>query len=352
MHDIAHQSWPHAGGSGSTEVRADRRVPDFFIVGHAKCGTTALYEMLRRHPQIHMPAKEPRFFAIKQIDMRAGEPITTEPARARESRQMPARRPRTLEGYVALFAGARPGQRVGEASPAYLRSTLAAGRIATLRPDARIIAILREPVSFLRSYHLQCLRGYTETERDFRKALALEEERRAGRRIPRLSHAPTELLYSDHVRYVEQLRRFHTVFPSEQVLVLIYEDFKADNEAAVRRVLRFLDVDDTLAIEAVETRPSRDLRLRPFHKLVNLRRRALRNLTVVSAFSRGVNSVTPERLRGVVRTRWRGVAYGQPSPPDEELMDELRSRFKPEVEALSEYLGRDLVSLWGYDRVS
>ena len=31
------------------------RVPDFFIVGHAKCGTTALYEMLRAHPQIYMP---------------------------------------------------------------------------------------------------------------------------------------------------------------------------------------------------------------------------------------------------------------------------------------------------------
>ena len=43
--------------------------------------------------------------------------------------------------------------------------------------------------------------------------------------------------------------------------------------------------------------------------------------------------------------------YGSPPPADESVMLELRRRFKPEVVALSEYLDRDLVSLWGYDRV-
>ncbi len=357
MPDTAHQSQPTADGSRSTVVGPDLRVPDFFIVGHAKCGTTALHETLRRHPQIDMPAKEPRFFAFKEIDMRAGgidvragQSIAAS-SPARHSPQMPGKRPRTLDGYLALFAGARPEQRIGEASPAYLRSPLAAGRIAAVCPDARIIAILREPASFLRSYHLQSLRGYNETEKDFRKALALEEQRRAGRRIPRMSRTPEDLLYSDHVRYVTQLRRYHALFPPEQVMVLIYEDFRADNEAVVRTVLRFLDVDDTLPIEAVQTRPSRDLRFRRLHRLVNLRRIALRNLTVASALSQTVNALTPGRLRGTVRTRWRGVAYGDPPPPDEELMRELRRRFKPEVQALSDYLGRDLVTLWGYDDV-
>ena len=49
---------------------AGRRVPDFFIVGHAKSGTTALYEMLRAHPQIFMPdLKEPKFFAYEGEDV-------------------------------------------------------------------------------------------------------------------------------------------------------------------------------------------------------------------------------------------------------------------------------------------
>src|ERR1700746_3459908 len=89
------------------------RIPDFFIVGHAKSGTTALYEMLRRHPQIYMPDfKEPWFFST---DMRA----RFQPPRA-------GRIPQTLAEYASLFADAREDQRVGEASSSYLWSRTAA----------------------------------------------------------------------------------------------------------------------------------------------------------------------------------------------------------------------------------
>ena len=62
--------------------------------------------------------------------------------------------------------------------------------------------------------------------------------------------------YSEHVRYVEQLRRYDAVFPREQMLVLIYDDFRADNEATVRQVLRFLGVDDDAADRGVEANPT------------------------------------------------------------------------------------------------
>src|SRR5947209_10802498 len=98
----------------STEKRARLqrgRIPDFFIVGQHKSGTTALYEMLRRHPQIYMPdLKEPRFFAS---DLR---PLMGSAAAL----------PDTFEEYTALFEAAAEGQRVGEASPSYLRSRVAA----------------------------------------------------------------------------------------------------------------------------------------------------------------------------------------------------------------------------------
>jgi len=110
--------------------------------------------------------------------------------------------PRTLAEYVSLFAAAEPGQIAGEATALYLWSQTAAARIAEVRPDARIIAILREPASFLRSLHLQFVQTYVETEGDLRKALALEQERRGGRAIPRHSYWPQALLYSEHVRYV------------------------------------------------------------------------------------------------------------------------------------------------------
>jgi len=329
----------HEGGT--IERDAGGRVPDFFIVGHAKSGTTALHRMLGAHPQIHMPAKEPRFFAIKDIDLEGGR-----------LKDQPGRRPCTLEGYLRLFAGAAPGQLIGEATPAYLRSPLAAERIARVCPQARIVAILREPVSFLRSFHLQSVRGYNESQQDFRKAIELVERRRQGQRIPRRCATPADLLYTDHVRYVEQLRRFHERFPREQVLVLIYDDFRADNDAAVRQVLRFLRLDDAALVAAVRTRPSRDLRMAPLHTLVQLRRKALRGVPVAAALSRTVGALTPAPLRGRLRASWRRVAFTDPQAPDEAFSRELRSRFKPEVQALSEYLGRDLVTLWGYHDVA
>jgi hypothetical protein len=312
------------------------RVPDFFIVGHPKSGTTALYEMLTHHPEIYLPdSKEPWLFAEELHDRTPPRPEGT---------------PKTLADYLSWFDAARPEQRVGEATALYLWSRTAAGRIAKLQPDARIIAILREPASFLRSLHLQFVQTYIETENDLRKAIALEQPRREGRHVPAHTYWPQALLYSEHVRYVEQLRRYHAVFPREQVLVLIYDDFRRDNEATVRRVLRFLEVDDTFAIDVVDANPTvraRSQRLNELMHAVSVGRGP-----VSLAVKGGVKALTPTKLRrDAVRAMQRRVVYGAPRPPDESLMLELRRRFKGEVVALSEYMDRDLVALWGYDSI-
>ncbi len=165
-------------------------------------------------------------------------------------------RPDTLEEYLSLFAAARPRAARGRGVlviPDVARRPRA--RIAELQPAARIIAILREPASFLRSLHLQIVRVHIETERTCAgRSRSSASGARAGT-IPRHSSRPPALMYSEHVRYVEQLRRYHALFPREQVLVLIYDDFRRDNEATVRRVLRFLEVDDSLPIEVVEANP-------------------------------------------------------------------------------------------------
>jgi hypothetical protein len=318
------------------QARLHQRVPDFFIVGHPKCGTTALYEMLRAHPQIYMPdGKEPWYFA-SELHVRT-------PPR-------PGGTPRTLGEYLDLFAAAAPGQRVGEASVLYLWSRVAAAGIAAVQPDARIVAVLREPASFLRSLHMQFVQTFIETETDLRKALALEPDRRRGKRVPRSSYWPQTLLYSEHVRYVEQLRRFHAVFPPERVLVLIYDDFRADNTETVRRVLRFLEVDDAHPVAAVRANPTVRVRSQRLHEWVHAVSVGIG--PVSRAAKAPVKAIMPRglRRRALVATQRRAV-FTAPGPPDERLMGELRQRFKGEVVALSEYLGRDLVTLWGYDRV-
>src|ERR1700730_18539053 len=91
-------------------------IPDCFIVGHPKSWTTALYQMLRGHPQIYLPPNKELWFFATDLQERT-------PPR-------PGGTPRTLHEYLSTFQGARPDQRAGEASPFYLWSPTAASRIA------------------------------------------------------------------------------------------------------------------------------------------------------------------------------------------------------------------------------
>ena len=311
------------------------RLPDFFVVGHAKSGTTALHAMLSQHPRVHLGSKEPRFFIpeMRERDM-----------------PRPGGTPSTLDEYRAWFSGAGQDQLIGDISPDYLWSHESARLIAEVRPDARIIVILREPAAFLRSLHLQRLRNYVEVESDLRKAMELEAPRREGRQIPQDTYWPKALFYSDQARYVEQLRRYESRFPREQMLVLIYDDYRADGEATVRRVLRFLELDEEVPIVARESNPSVEVRSPRLHGA--MRALMVSDSAAMRALKGSVKAVTPMRLRQrTLHAARRRLVFGAPAAADDEFMVELRRRFAPEVRALSEHLGRDLVSLWGYEEL-
>jgi hypothetical protein len=153
------------------------------------------------------------------------------------------------------------------------------------------------------------------------------------------------------VRYVEQLRRYHALFGTEQVLVLIYDDFRLDNEATVRRVLRFLDVEDSSPISVLDANPTVRLRWRRLDDLLDSV--SLGRGPAGHAVKAPIKALTPRRLRRrALQAAQRRVVYGKPRPADESVMQELRVRFKGEVVALSDYLDRDLVTLWGYENVA
>ena len=291
--------------------------PDFFIVGAPRCGTTAMYEYLRRHPQVFMPEhKEPMYFGLDltQLHVRLTE-----------------------ADYVRLFRGALPGQRVGEASTWYLYSRTAAREIHEFAPSGQIIIMLRNPVDVMYSLHRELVFYRGEVIEDFDAALGAEEDRKRGQRLGP-SRRPEALYYRDTVRFTDQVERYFTEFGRPRVKVVIFDDFVRDPGGTYADVLRFLAVDDTFrpefervneskrpispALQALVVRPPRPLdRLIPF-----LRRSPLAH-QVRSAFL-SANSRTSER---------------PPMPSD--LRDRLTREFSPEVARLSDLIDRDL-SRW------
>ncbi len=317
-------------GAAAGRAAPPGRVPDFFVVGHPKCGTTALYEMLRSHPDIYMPELKETWYFVPEL---------------RRSATRSSLRPNDLDEYLALFAGAGERQIAGEATPSYLWSPHAARRIAELAPHARIVAIVREPASFLRSLHMNFVRTHVEDEPDLRTALALEDERRAGRRVPD-SYWPEGLLYSEHVRYAEQLRRYFDAFGRERVAVVIYEEFRADNAGTVAGLLRFLGAGEQLAVAPVQANATFRVRSQRVHAMT--RSLSMGRDPGSRAAKRAIKALTTRRMRhGAVR-QVRRAQRAAPQPVDERLTAELRERYRDEVVALGELLDRDLLGLWGY----
>ncbi|MGZ8474920.1 MAG: sulfotransferase family protein [Candidatus Limnocylindria bacterium] len=290
--------------------------PDFFIVGAPRSGTTAMYEYLRRHPQVFMPEhKEPQYFGADLAHLH--DPLTE-------------------EEYLRLFRAAKPGQRVGEATTWYLYSRTAASEIRAFAPEAQIVIMLRNPVDMMYSLY-QELSYYRGEVYDFETALAAEPERRAGRKLG-VIRRPEVHFYRAAAQFAPQVERYYEAFGRERVKVIIFDDFVADAAAAYRDLLRFLGVDDTFATSFERVNESKrprnallqDMVIRPprlVARLIPLLRRfpsahRLR-LAVLSA-----NSEPVER-----------------PPLDPALRRRLTEDFMPQVRRLGELIGRDL-SAW------
>jgi hypothetical protein len=289
--------------------------PDFFIVGAFKAGTTSLYEYLRQHPQVFMPFhKEPMYFG-QDLD--------------------PRYRRMTEDEYLRLFADARPDQRVGEASPWYLYSASAAAEIKAFAPDAQIIVMLRNPVDVMYAQHSQLLFNQREYLADFGEALAAEEDRRAGRRIPVGALRREALFYRHSVRFAEQLQRYLDVFGRDRIHVIVHEDLRDDTAGVVRSTFEFLDVDPDVSVDLDVRNPSRRARSGALQRLIfrppGLVRRAV-----------------PLLRRFPLVHRLRDAAVSANSVPearremDPELRHRLTVELAPEIEALSRLLDRDL----------
>ena len=243
----------------------------------------------------------------------------------------------TVSGTWRSDREARPDQLTGEASTWHLYSEDAAANIKASNPDTRIVIMLREPVAMLHSLHLRRVYGGSEDLKRFEDALAAESDRRAGRRIPVRARNVKALLYREVGSYSEQVERYFEAFGRDQVLVLLFEEFRADPARAYRAVLEFLGVDPEF---------------HPDFQVVNagLSRRSwrLQQLLLSPHVVRAARFVVPVRLRPAVGRTWDRInSRGErPAPLDPAVARRLREELQPDVDRLAGLLGRDLSSIW------
>jgi hypothetical protein len=204
-------------------------LPDFLLIGAPKAGTTAVHVALAGHPRLFLSGvKEPKFFLTDG----SPPPCGGGPGDEETFRRYVWRR----RDYEALFDGAPPGALRGESTTLYLRDQAAQRRISALVPAARLIAILRDPVDRAHSNWTHLRSAGLEPERDFLRACALEEHR------ARRGWGPF-WRYLELGRYGEHLTHLYTLFPREQVLVLLYRDVRQRPRETLDRVCTFLGVD-------------------------------------------------------------------------------------------------------------
>jgi Sulfotransferase family len=303
-------------------------MPNFFIVGAQKAGTTSLYHYLNQHPQVYMsPIKEP-FFFDHELDSK-GEVVEREFA----GRRQPPRFANIGE-YRALFAGVRDEKAIGEATPLYIYAPGTPDRIERYVPGAKSIALLRHPAERAYSAYLYAVRIGAEPLTDFEQALRAEPLRvRDGWHY--VFH------YRSRGLYYEQLKRYYEVFGRERIGVWLYEDMREDPAGVARSVFRFLEVDDAFI-------PDTSSRHNPAGVPASARARVAMRVTdrALGGLRKGLaptSSILPlaYKMRRAVHSR----ILTEPPPIDPELRKELTRSYREDVLRLQELIGRDL-SAW------
>jgi hypothetical protein len=289
-------------------------LPNLLILGAAKSGTSSLYGILSQHPDVFMSRfKEPTFFVWgdREYDIQG-------PGVARIGRSVVT----DIDSYLALFSDARHERIRGEASTGYLHTAGVAERIQQLVPDAKLMAILRNPIDRAYSAFLHARRAGLEPKSDFEQALDEEPHRVRTRWIGLTTYTTVGM-------YAEQLHRYLSIFPCEQIRIYLFDDLLRDPMGLAIDAFRYLRIGDEfepdVSIPANRGSAVRSVRL--YGSLGSLRESSLGRRSRLGrsarAFVRRINERPKEQLAPNVRQR-------------------LGAHFEADVMQLSQLLDRDL----------
>ncbi|MFL5402228.1 MAG: sulfotransferase domain-containing protein [Gemmatimonadales bacterium] len=292
--------------------------PNLFIVGAPKCGTTAIYEYLRQHPNIFMSTvKEPHYFA-PDLDYA---------------------RVKTPEEYAGLFAATAEQHRVvGEASVYYLRSSVAIPRIREFNPNAKLVAMFRNPVDMVYSFHAQLLYVSHENVPDFETAWRMQERRSRGIDLPPKIRAPFLVQYKQLGQFGTQTQRLLSSFPRSQVKLILYDDFAASPGQVYDELIEFLEIPHDGRTEFPRINESKRARLAWLRRFARKPPPGLRRVfrSLKQALGEEEISAVQKKIADLNTVKERRP------PLSATLRAELVEAFRDEVALLSRLLDRDL----------
>jgi Sulfotransferase domain len=330
-----------AGRPSEGSITTSGRMPNFFVIGAPRSGTTSLYEYLAAHRDVFMSTvKEPDFFIRPSLAL--AHPLGgTERADLDADGARFEELAKDLQSYRSLFAGASGQARVGEASAIYLGNPIAPWHLRGYVPDAKLIAVLRNPTERAFSHLVHARRIYAEhgqvgaigaegTSVDEAFATAVDTALRDG---------PFDETKSDPEVWVQSgfyhlhLTRFLSYFPAEQLKAFLFEDLSERPRELMREIFGFLGVDDTFELPTTEA----------FNASVVPRSQRLFSIfTTKNSLMRKARALAPTKVRAVaMRTRNRLLGAGKP-PLDPGLGSKLEAIYRDDVLALQDHLGRDL----------
>ena len=308
------------------------RLPDFFIIGAAKSGTSNLHSILTKHPNVFMPTpKEPEFFARDDLYNKG------------------------IEAYAGNFYEARPDQIVGEASTIYTLSPFfpeTAKRIRYHTPNAKFIYIIREPVTRSFSYYKQIIRNYQRESGSYEVNRTFEEFLDNKHAAPRDrvfasfdEHLPDHpdlcIAGSD---YLYQINKYLEVFDIEKFHFIKFEDFIRNEAKELKKITAFLGI-DPLPPEAFSEERWQNISDDYFAQASDLRKVQMLSRTLGPAWE--VRRALPKSFRSLLKEKFLQYSSRKSAAPQRmkpETMDVLSTRLLKDIDKLQGVTGLDLSS--------
>ncbi|RMA93316.1 sulfotransferase family protein [Hydrogenothermus marinus] len=292
------------------------KIPNFFIVGAGKAGTTSLYYYFKQHPDIYMsPIKEPNYFA-KDTDInefiKRHKGVNTFI--------------KDFNEYIQLFKDRKKEKVVGEASVSYLYSKVAAAEIFKYNPNAKILIILRDPIERAFSQYLMNLMIGLTTEKNFIKEVVNDYKNSKG-------ILGSAYLYIEFGLYYEQVKRYLDIFPKKNVKILLFEDLKNNLENTLKNIFVFLDVDSNVKIDITPQNPSYVPRIPPSINKFILK------------WGRNLKPIIPSNFWNEFKNFYRKIFFENQKPVlSEKDRKYLLPFFEQDIKKTQELIQRDLSS--------